>query len=116
MRAFYLSAPRSGEKLFYLSSPKHIYLSSPKHIYLSSPKFYLANPIYCSEQLKKAWVSEIQSKIKSSDSYAAKFLKDVNELTQSANALKKKIEADIEDFKPKVRARKERMWGREKAK
>ena len=108
MRAFYLSAPRSGEKLFYLSSPKHIYLSSPK--------FYLACPIYCSEQSKEAWVSEIQSKIKSSDSYAAKFLKDVNELTQSPKALKKKIEADIEDFKAKVRARKERIWGREKAK
>jgi len=113
--AFYLSAPRPSKKLFHLSSPRHLYLATPKNLYLSSPKFYLACPKYHDEHSKKVWRSEIQSKMKSLDSYAGKFLGDVDELTRETSELKKEADAYTIEFKARVKARETRIWGGEEA-
>ena len=113
--SFHLSAPRPRKKLFYLASPKRIYLGSPRRIYLASPKFYLACPKLRDEYSIKVWRSQIQSKIKSPDSYAAKFLKDVDDLTQRLQSLRKRVEAYVENFRARVKAREECIWGKKES-
>jgi len=113
--AFYLSAPQPSKELFHLSSPRHLYLATPKGIHLSSPKFYLACPKYRDEHSKKVWRSEMQSRVKSLDSYAGKFLGDVDELTRETSELKKKADAYTKEFKAWVKARETHIWGSKEA-
>jgi len=113
--AFYLCAPRPSKELFFLSSPRYLYLAAPRGIYLSSPKFYIACPTYRDEHSKKVWRSEIQSRVKSLDSYAGKFLKDVEELTKETSELKKKADAYTKEFEARVKAREICIWGSKEA-
>ncbi|MCP8309431.1 MAG: hypothetical protein H3Z54_12200 [archaeon] len=101
-----------GSPQIYLASPKYLYVASPKNIYLSSPKhFYLASPQLWDDFSIKVWRAQLEERIKSDDSYARKFLNEVDELAKKIEPMKERVVAFKKDFDARVEQREERIWG-----
>jgi len=60
----------------------------------------------------RAWRSLLNERIKSDDSYARKFLNEVDEMDKKVELMKERDAAFKKDFYARVRQREEKIWGK----
>lgn len=90
----------------FIGTKINLHLPTPEHFYLGIPQ-----PMY--DFYIRAWRAQLEERMKSDDSYARKFLNEVDEMDKKVDKMVKKVELMTKkDFYARARQREERIWGK----